>query len=60
MLLWINGAQLPSNLLIRRKEAREREEERHKIRKESDGGVWRGKKKRKEKWVRSTVKNAAV
>ena len=52
---------MPSNLLIRRKEAGEREEERHKIRKESDGGVWRGKgKKRKAKWVRSTVRNALV
>lgn len=49
----INGAQFPSNLLIRRKEAGgrgEEERERHHIRNE------RGKEKR----VRSAVKNAVV
>lgn len=54
-----------SNLLIGKKEAGggggwgggEREREQHKIRKERERcRVWRGK----EKWVRSTVKNAVV
>ena len=40
---------MPSNLLIGRKEAGEREGERHKIREERDGEVWReGKEGRRE------------
>jgi len=53
----INGAQLPSNLLIERKGAGEKERERLKIRNER-GPEKEGK--REKKWVRSAVKNAVV
>lgn len=47
MLLWINGAQLPSNLLIGRKEAEERVRESGiRLKKERDGEVWRGKERK--------------
>lgn len=49
MLLWINGAQLPSNLLIRSKGGGGRRGGvRHEIGKKGrDGEVWRGMKKRR-------------
>lgn len=46
MLLWINGAQLPSNLLIRSKGGGRGEGERLE-KKGRDGKVWRGMKKRR-------------
>lgn len=52
---------MPSNLLIGRKEAGEKERERGiRLEEEREMESLEGEGKREEKWVRSTVKNAVV